>query len=551
MQCWRIARLEPVVLTSAIVVAVLAPQAIGSPELEKEAPVYQRAEPFGETIEAQRKELAADPFLLRFKKARDLLATDPFCPRYHFLAPENHIGDPNGLCYWHGRWYLFYQFRPRDDPDHVYWGHAVSEDLIHWEDLPIALHPTPGNSCFSGNALVEHDRVLAMYHATNEGNQIVASSDPLLLNWKRISNTPGKVTIPFHPQEDADGNPYRVWDPFLYKEEGTYYSISGVYLGKHADNHKRKAVWHLFSSSDLLDWTYKGKLVKNDVFTEQGDDGSCSYFWPLGSDKRLLIFFSHRNGSQHLLGTYCPKRQRFVAESHAVYHAGPASAAPDPQNPEEIIAILTKAGGRNGAVGNWNPVFTLPRRLSLGEYDIVHTQPAGDFASLRYDIKEVTALPVGHGCDTWLTGIRGKSMEMEAVMHPGGSSVVELQVLCSPDGEECTTVRLTRGGQPYNRHGGERWSLAIDTYRSTTNPGVGLPFPQRVEFLRFGNEPFRIHVFVDMSVVEVFVNEQAALVERAYPERPDSGGVRVWASGDGAVLHRLTAWQMKSIYEKG
>jgi len=534
----------------AIAMAVMFLTGLPGASAQENATVYKRATPYGESIESQREELATDPFVVRFKEAREQLAGDPFCPRYHFLAPENHIGDPNGLCYWQGRWHLFYQFRPQDDPDHVYWGHAVSDDLIHWEDLPIALYPTPGNSCFSGSALVEHDRVLVVYHATNEGNQIVASSDPLLLNWERISGTPGKVTIPPHPQEDGDGNPYRVWDPFLYKEGETYYSISGVFMGNHQDRHKRRAVWHLFASPDLLDWSYRGNLVENDVFTEQGDDGSCSYFWPLGEDKRLLIFFSHRSGSQHLLGTYDRERERFIAESHEIYHAGPASAAPDPQSPGKIIAILNKAGGRNGAIGNWNEVFTLPRRLSLGEYGIVHTEPAGDFASLRYGLKEMADQSVPRGHDTWLDGICGKSLELDAVLHPGGSAVVEFNVLCSPDGEEYTTVRLTRGGEPYNRHGGERWSVSIDTYRSTTNPGVGLPFPARSEFLRFNNEPFRIRLFVDMSIVEVFVNEQAALVERTYPEKADSTGVRLWASGDGAVLQRLSAWQMKSMWSE-
>ena len=51
------------------------------------------------------------------------------------------MNDPNGLCQWQGRYYLFYQYRPEGPQDRVHWGHAVSEDLVRWRDLPIAIRP--------------------------------------------------------------------------------------------------------------------------------------------------------------------------------------------------------------------------------------------------------------------------------------------------------------------------------------------------------------------------------------------------------------------------
>ncbi|NQU43379.1 hypothetical protein HQ520_08835, partial [bacterium] len=44
----------------------------------------------------------------------------------------------------------------------------------------------------------------------------------------------------------------------------------------------------------MIDWKYDGLMLENDPFTELGDDGSCTYLWPLGKNKHLLIFFSHR-----------------------------------------------------------------------------------------------------------------------------------------------------------------------------------------------------------------------------------------------------------------
>ena len=63
-------------------------------------------------------------------------------PRYHFLPAANWMNDPNGVIQWRGRYHLFFQYNP-DGPYHanMHWGHAVSDDLLHWEELPIAIAP--------------------------------------------------------------------------------------------------------------------------------------------------------------------------------------------------------------------------------------------------------------------------------------------------------------------------------------------------------------------------------------------------------------------------
>ena len=131
------------------------------------------------------------------------------------------MNDPNGLCFWQGRWHLFYQGYPPEDP-RQHWGHAVSDDLIHWRDLPYAIYPDPEECCFSGAALVEDDRVIAIYHGTQVGNMVAVSSDPLLLNWEKVT---GRPVIP-SPEQDGSLLPYTVFDPCIWKKDGVYYSLS-------------------------------------------------------------------------------------------------------------------------------------------------------------------------------------------------------------------------------------------------------------------------------------------------------------------------------------
>mgnify|MGYP001196463074 CR=1 FL=1 len=90
------------------------------------------------------KALNPEQILERFKISRQSLCNDPYRPIYHYSTPENLMNDPNGLCEWNGQYHLFYQLKPTNE-DRWHWGHTVSNDLIHWKDLPPAIYPNIEN----------------------------------------------------------------------------------------------------------------------------------------------------------------------------------------------------------------------------------------------------------------------------------------------------------------------------------------------------------------------------------------------------------------------
>lgn len=97
-------------------------------------------------------------------------AADPHRQRFHLQPPVGWLNDPNGLCVYGGQYHAFFQYGPFDVNGGVkHWGHAVSTDLLHWEQLPVMLYPDEPFDChgaYSGSALVE-DGTMYLYYTGN------------------------------------------------------------------------------------------------------------------------------------------------------------------------------------------------------------------------------------------------------------------------------------------------------------------------------------------------------------------------------------------------
>jgi fructan beta-fructosidase len=95
-------------------------------------------------------------------------------PQYHFTPPRNWMNDPNGLIYLDGKYHLYYQHNPHSVKwEHLHWGHAVSDDLLTWRHLPIALRETEdGVMAYSGCTVFDGNNTSGF--GTNDNPPLVA-----------------------------------------------------------------------------------------------------------------------------------------------------------------------------------------------------------------------------------------------------------------------------------------------------------------------------------------------------------------------------------------
>lgn len=188
------------------------------------------------------------------------------------------MNDPNGLIFFRGQYHVFFQHNPHVPRwGRMHWGHAVSQDLIHWEELPIALYPDMiyenAGGCFSGSAIEKDGRLYLFYTSVSremKQTQSVAYSDDGI----HFTKYSGNPVIEKNPLGYPD---FR--DPKVSVIDGTYYMVVGT---GNAESGKIL----LFTSSDLLKWKYVGILFEGEEYAHCIE---CPDFFKMGS-KYVLMF---------------------------------------------------------------------------------------------------------------------------------------------------------------------------------------------------------------------------------------------------------------------
>jgi beta-fructofuranosidase len=446
------------------------------------------------------------------------------------------MNDPNGLIQWRGRYHLFYQYNPNGAfHGTIHWGHAVSDDLVYWRDLPIALTPSPGgpdrDGVYSGCAL-DHDGVpTLMYTGIRPEVQCIAEAadptDPDLVAWRKHPRNP---VIPAPPAGlELEG--FR--DPFVWREADGWYCVIGSGIVGEV------GTILLYRSQDLVHWESLHELCRGEV-AETGRMWECPNFFPLGDKHVLLISPIPLRKVLYLVGTY--RNHRFTPERMGVVDDGGCYYAPQAMLDERGRRLLwgwlreDRSVEAQQAAG-WSGVMSVPTELSLAADGRLVVRPVPELDTLRGAQLTWTDPNLVDGSLHMLARVSGRQLEIEVTVKATSVNEVGLCVLRSPEGEEETRI-------VYDSRTGELWidrsHASFDQEASRDWQGTAVqPGPDGILTLR---------IFVDGSVVSVFASDGTSLTSRVYPTRPNSLGVGIFARGGRAEVQRVDIWEMQSIW---
>ena len=484
------------------------------------------------------------------RSLREKYLADPTRPGYHFACVDGFSwpGDPNGAFYANGRYHLMY-LRWQT------WSHISSKDLIHWRHHPDAIE----NGAWSGGGFLDDDGAAYLTYwklgGGNEGIGVAKSTDAAYEHWEQFKDPVIKSTaFGITETKNADGtmtvtgsaDPSNIW-----KKNGKYYMLGGncPVLDKYGRKPDSPAQFkgdhlYLYESNNLESWKYKGEFYdRNPAWTDVSEDDMCPSFLPLPSSpeggkpsgKHLLLFIAHNRGCQYYVGNYDTKNDKFIPENHGrMTWKDTTTFAPEAMidgKGRQIMWAWLHDNPRDEKERGWSGAMCLPRLLWLGEDGTLRMKPVPELNMLRGDEQSWKDIGLAAGETKNLEKVVGDSCELEIHITDTTAKRVGVKVRTSPAGEEETLLYYDM----------EKKELVFDSTKSGKD---GRMVVEAAPFVLAPDEPLRLRVFIDKSVIEVFANDRQVICRRVYPSRKDSLGVVLFAEGGKATFNSVKAWQM-------
>jgi beta-fructofuranosidase len=494
------------------------------------------------------------------REFRERLLADPYRPAYHFCVPEDNgmPGDPNGAFYYKGRYHLMYLYNREGSG--FSWGHISSNDLVHWRNHPDAIGPGNGDEgVFSGGAFItpEGKAYLSYWELWGAlGIGIAESQDENFDTWVKYPSNPVIRSTEWGITEttDKNGKPliYGSADPSnIWMKDGKYYMLTGnlLVLNKYGRKKESPAEMqgdrtYLFVSDDLKKWEYLHPFYESDrKWTDQSEDDMCPSFLPLPSGpdggsfsgKHLMLFISHNKGCQYYTGTYSD--DRFIPEIHGRMswndsgYFAPEALVDDKGRQIMWAWIFDERPDTLVNHSGWTGTYGLPRSLWLGKDGVLGMQPVKELAALRMNEKEKKNITIKAGTSINLNEFGTELMELEITMEPGNAAKAGVNVCCSANDQEQTSLFYDAAKK----------QLTCDATRSSLK--FGSRNIENAPFELKNGEPLVLRVFVDRSIVEVYANNRQAIARSFYPTL-GGRGIKLFAEGGDIRIISVKAWEI-------
>ncbi len=470
-------------------------------------------------------------------------ADDMLRPRFHGMPAAGWTNECHGLVYSGGRYHLFFQ-KNADGPymARLHWGHISSENLYDWREEKIAI--APGNpydikGCWSGcvftDEVITGGRPNILYTAVDYARASIAQATPestSLVNWTKLSRNPIIAARPAGLSDD-----FR--DPYFFRNGDNAYIIVGSSRGGIGTTtlHRYDPVTGNWSNNGDLFFT-GASAAQDGTFWEMPNitpmpDGRWLFTaTPIGTSQGVRTLYW--TGSIAADGKFVPASEKpALVEMNSRHGFGLLSPTVYVRDGKTIALgiVPDKLSSANNWNLGWAHCYSLPREWSLDANGTLIQKPWESLTGLRTSTTfSRTDFDLNGSID--LSPVKGRAVELCGTFTVG----------TTPFGFNIFKNGSAKGSITYNPASAELIADFSSLTRLINDGGVydgvyRCTLPQRPK----RGSDLKINVFVDHSIVDIFVNDSWATSIRVFPTDSNADGIEAFANAIVKVKD-LKAW---------
>lgn len=459
-------------------------------------------------------------------------------PKYHLLPAANWTNETHGLLFYKGKYHIFNQKNASGlSLSQINWGHFSSPDLINWTEHKPAISPEKGydeNGIWSGHILLDDNGTPVISYTAGGpkmGIALAYPKDSALIKWEKYKYNP---VIPGQPDGYTRTD---LRDTYVWKEGEKWYMAVGFGL---EENTKQKGALLLYSSPNLQQWTFLHTLFEGDP-----DNDGSGIFWEMPvfkkiGDKYVLLVNRVPNKgiparALYWVGGFVNERfvpdHQFPQNLEVINRLLSPSVAEDEEGRIVAIAIIPdEISGEAAYQKGWSHLYSIPRVWNLIDGKLVQS-PHPALESLRAPTSNKFNAVIANGQSVKLSAGQ-QQYELNAEIDPNKADKFGFVLHKNPDKSEFSKIY-------YDVRSKE---IVVDQRHSSTKKGI--PQTVRRDALTLNTAaPIRFHVFVDGSVVEIFINDQYAFTTRIFPSKKNSDQLEIFSEG-GGIKVKTEFWKI-------
>ena len=468
---------------------------------------------------------------------------EKFRPTYHFSPLYGWMNDPNGMVYKDGEYHLFYQYNPYGSKwGNMSWGHAISQDLVNWKHLPVAIAPDALGTIFSGSAVVDFDNtagfgagaIIAIYTQNSDRQvQSIAYSTDNGRSFIKYENNPVLV---------SEANDFR--DPKVFWYEGTQRWVMLLAVGQEMQ---------IFSSPNLKEWTYESSFGEG--YGAHGGVWECPDLFELpveGTNEKKWVLLCNLNpggpfggsATQYFIGSFDGKKFSCDNQPNVTKwmdwgkdHYATVTWSDAPDNRRIAIAWMSNWQYANDVpTSQYRSPNSIPRDLSLFAIDggiYLQSAPSPELLKLRGVSKKRSFK------------VNGTRIVKDLI--PNNEGAYEIELSLKNQQAEIIGFRL------YNDKGEEvdmQYDMKEKKFSMDRRKSGEVSFNENFPMLTWtaiegDKDEMKLRLFVDRSSVEAFGDGgRFAMTNQVFPSEPYNH-ISFYSKGGAYKVDSFVVYKLK------